>query len=112
MKKIALNLLNDEAGFVISAELILVSTITVLAMVVGLSEVAYGVVQELEDTGSAFGSVNQTYHFTGLCGHGGHIGGSCFTDLPDFCDRTGDVVGTQPTGEGTVGNNGGYNSSN
>ena len=58
MKNLALNLLNDDAGFVISAELVLVSTITVLAMVVGLSEVAYGVVQELEDTGSAIASVN------------------------------------------------------
>lgn len=100
MKNLALNLLNDEAGFVISAELVLVSTITVLAMVVGLSEVAYGVVQELEDTGSAIASVNQTFHFTGLCGHGGSIGGTCFTDLTDFCDRAGDVVGSQPSGEG------------
>ena len=100
MKKIALQLLNDDAGFVISAELILISTIAVLSMVVGLSEVAYGVVQELEDTGSAFGAVNQTYRYTGLCGHSGSIGGTCFTDLTDFCDQAGDVNGTTPTGEG------------
>ena len=100
MKNIALKLLNEESGFVVSAELILISTIAVLSMVVGLSEVAYGVVQELEDTGSAFGSINQTFRYTGLMGHAGAIGGSCFTDLVDFCDRAGDVVGTQPTGEG------------
>ena len=100
MKNIALKLWNDDAGFVVSAELVLISTIAVLSMVVGLSEVAYGVVQELEDTGSAFGAVNQTFRYTGLCGHGGSIGGTCFTDLVDFCDRAGDVVGTQPTGEG------------
>lgn len=107
MKNLAMNLLNDDAGFVISAELILISTIAVLSMVVGLSEVAYGVVQELEDTGSAFGAVNQTYRYTGLCGHGGSIGGTCFTDLPDFCDRAGDVNGTAPSGEG-FGYNHGY----
>jgi hypothetical protein len=40
-------LINDEAGFIISAELVLVSTIAVLAMVVGLSEVALNVNNEL-----------------------------------------------------------------
>lgn len=99
MTNLALTLLNDEGGFVVSAELILIGTIAVLSMVVGLSEVAYGVVQELEDTGSAFGAVNQSFHYTGLCGHAGSIGGTCFTDLPDFCDAAGDVIGTQPTGE-------------
>ena len=34
---------NDEAGFVISAELVLVLTIAVLAMIVGLSEAAVAV---------------------------------------------------------------------
>ena len=33
-------LANDEAGFIVSAELVLVATIAVLAMVVGLSELA------------------------------------------------------------------------
>jgi hypothetical protein len=102
MTNIALKLWNEESGFVISAELVLISTIAVLSMVVGLSEVAYGVVQELEDTGSAFGAVNQSFRYTGLCGHAGSIGGSCFTDLTDFCDKAGDVVGSQPTGEGFI----------
>ena len=52
-------LLNDDAGFIVSAELILVSTIAVLALVVGLSEVSFGVNQELEDLGAALGSINQ-----------------------------------------------------
>ncbi len=99
MTNIFLNLWKEEAGFVVSAELVLVSTIAVLAMVVGLAEVAYGVSQELEDTGSAFGSINQSFHYLGLCGHSGHISGGCFTDLIDFCDNAGDVVGCQPTGE-------------
>lgn len=100
MKNIALNLWNEEAGFVVSAELVLVSTICVLAMVVGLSEVAYGVVQELEDTGSAFGSINQTFRYSGLCGHSGAIAGTCFTDIVDFCDQAGNIVPNQPTAEG------------
>ncbi len=104
MSNLFSNLWKEEAGFVISAELILVSTIAVLAMVAGLSEVAYGVSQELEDTGSAFAAINQGFYFTGLCGHAGASSGSCFTDLMDFCDHAGDVVGCQPTAE-----NGGNN---
>lgn len=100
MTNLFTKLWNDEAGFVVSAELILISTIAVLSMVVGLSEVAYGVVQELEDTGSAFGAVNQSFRYTGLAGHAGSSGGTCFTDLVDFCDAAGDVAGTLPTGEG------------
>ena len=50
---------NDEAGFVISAELVLVLTIAVLAMIVGLSEVAVAVNTELNDISNAIGSLNQ-----------------------------------------------------
>ena len=42
-------LFRDESGVIISAELALVLTIAVLAMVVGLSEVAVAVNTELND---------------------------------------------------------------
>ena len=42
-------LFNDESGVIISAELVLVLTIAVLAMVVGLSEVSVAVSTELND---------------------------------------------------------------
>ena len=82
---------NDEAGFIVSAELILVSTITVLALVVGLAEVSHGVNQELEDVGSSFGSVNQTYSFALSHGAKGCMPGSCFDDSQDECDSQWDV---------------------
>ena len=34
---------NDNNGFVVSAELVLIGTITVLGMIVGLTELSYGV---------------------------------------------------------------------
>ncbi len=100
MKTFAIALLNDEAGFIVSAELVLISSVCVLSMVVGLSEVANGINQELEDIGSAFGSVNQSYRYQGLTGHGGSSGGGCFQDGVDFCDSPNDIMGTDPTGEG------------
>lgn len=88
------SLINDEAGFIVSSELVIVATVAVLAMIVGLSEVSMNLNSELEDVGSAFGSLNQSYHVHGACGHRAHVGGSCFTDHTDFCDNAGDVVGS------------------
>jgi Flp pilus assembly pilin Flp len=83
---------NDEAGVVISAELVLVLTITVLAMVVGLSEVAVAVNTELNDLSNAFGALDQSYSFTGFhaCDNWklkSQVAGSRFTDTHDDCDK-------------------------
>jgi len=56
-------LLNDEAGFVLSAELALVSTIAVLGMTVGLAEASNNVNAEMQDVGQAFGSLDQSYSY-------------------------------------------------
>ena len=84
-------LINDEAGFVISAELVLVLTIAVLAMVVGLSEVAVAVNTELNDISNAIGSLNQSYAYTGFHSRSDHkfkseFAGSSYTDRIDDCD--------------------------
>ncbi|MCA8985535.1 MAG: branched-chain amino acid aminotransferase [Planctomycetaceae bacterium] len=93
-------LYNDEAGFIVSAELVLVATIGVLAMIVGLSEVAFNVNQELEDVGSAFGSINQSFQYKGTKGHKGSIAGSTYNDEWDHCDDACDVsCDVAPTGE-------------
>lgn len=86
----------DEAGFIVSAELILVATVAVLAMVVGLSEVSIGINEELEDVGSAFGAVNQSFCYFGATGHKGHVAGSRFNDRIDFCDSACDIVCNTP----------------
>ena len=79
-------LYQDEAGFVVSAELVLVATIGVLALLVGLTEVSYGVNQELEDVGAAVGSANQSYYYFGVEGVKGKAAGSRFHDEYDECD--------------------------
>jgi hypothetical protein len=98
---------NNESGVIISAELVLVLTIAVLAMVVGLSEVAVAVNTELNDLSNAFGALNQTYTVTGFVGDNGvktQTGtklkstafGSNFNDSIDDCDAntTCDLVGS------------------
>ena len=92
------NLLNDESGVIISAELVLVLTIAVLAMVVGLSEVALNINNELEDVASAFGAMNQSFKANGMSGHGGRNNGSRNRDSSDFCDGK-SITSVSPTGE-------------
>ena len=87
-----INALNhDEAGFIVSAELVLVSTIAVLGLVVGLSEVSLNINNELEDVGSAFSCMQQSFNAQGLCGHKGNTSGSSFCDTADFCDGQDDI---------------------
>jgi hypothetical protein len=87
---------NDENGFVVSAELVLIGTITVLGMIVGLTELSYGVNEELEDLGSAIGAINQTYYFTLACGKKGEVVGSTFLDFQDVCDNSCDITCNSP----------------
>ncbi len=83
-------LFNDESGVIISAELVLVLTIAVLAMVVGLSEVAVAVNTELNDISNAIGALNQSYFFTGFRTDGvkpkSAVNGSRWDDTHDDCD--------------------------
>ena len=84
---------NDEVGFIVSAELILVATILVIGLVVGLSEVQHALVSELNDVADAVGSINQGFRFSGLSavksndGCGSFISGSRFHDSVDTCDN-------------------------
>ena len=90
---------NDQHGFIVSAELVLVGTIAVLSMVVGLSEVAININHELEDVGSAFGRLSQGYCVQGMNGCQGHTNGGNFQDGCDFCDRPNDIQAGNSQGE-------------
>jgi len=86
-------LFRDENGFVVSAELVIVATIAVIAMAVGLSEISFSVNNELEDVGSAVGTVNQSFYANGIQSRGkGGTAGSGFVDRVDDCDSQFDVI--------------------
>ena len=108
---------NDEAGFIVSAELVLVATILVIGMITGLTSVRDAVITELADVGGAIGAINQSYNFGGASAHCGTTAGSTFADARDFCDPeaagTGSVsnsrclsvcreAGNAPTAEGAA----------
>ena len=85
------NLWKEDAGFIVSAELVLIATIVVLALVVGLSVVRTAITAELFDVANAFGSANQSFHFNGK--HG--LSGSSFHDEPQDIQQL-TFVGARP----------------
>lgn len=93
MSKLSLSLLQDECGFIVSAELVLVATITVIGLVVGLAEVQSALNAELNDVGDAIGSVNQSFFTTGFSARKSdgsvksRVAGSIFVDEEDECDN-------------------------
>ena len=93
---LALRFYRDETGFVVSAELALVSTVTVLALVVGLSEVAYAINTELFDIANAFGSLNQSFSSASARS----IGGNQFNSGSQFNNSI-DIGATQSTLQST-----------
>lgn len=89
------NFWNDEAGVIVSAEIVLVLTILVIAMVVGLTAVRDAVTTELADVAQAIANVDQSYSYGGITGHCAAVNGSSFTDLQDFCDAIVSAAGQQ-----------------
>ena len=76
----------EQDGAIVSAEIMLIATILVIGVIVGLKSVRDSVVTELADVAQAFANINQSYSYSGVCGHAAASGGSTFTDQSDFCD--------------------------
>ena len=97
----------DESGFLVSAELILVSTILVIGLIVGLIELQASILHELNDVGEAIGSLNQGYSFPGTTTTKGvhtiTTSGSAFVDNSDVlccdCNQGVSLYCTSPTPE-------------
>ncbi len=58
----------DDAGVIISAEVVLILTIIVLGVIVGLVALRDAIVTEFHDIGLAISNLNQSYAFTGMAG--------------------------------------------
>ena len=66
MLRLAKSFWNDQAGFLVSAELVLISTVGVIGLVTGLTCLRDAVNSELTDVSCAIRSLDQTYCYTGF----------------------------------------------
>ena len=85
-------LINDEAGFIISAELMLVLTLGFTAAAVGAVAIRDALVNEMNDVSHMIGVVSQEYNVTGVSkarlnnGIHGRASGFGYDDDGDDCD--------------------------
>ena len=56
----------NNGGFIVSLELLLISTILVIGLITGLVAVRDATVHELEDTAAAINNIDQSYAYHGL----------------------------------------------
>jgi Flp pilus assembly pilin Flp len=77
----------EEAGAIVSAEIMLIASILVIGVIVGLKSVRDSVVTELADVAQALANVDQSYSYSATSGHHAFTAGGFFADLPDFCDQ-------------------------
>ncbi len=86
MKAVFVRLWKEEAGAIVSAEIVLVMTIMVIGMIVGLKSLRDAVVTELADVAQAIANLDQSYSFSSVVGHAALTGSGFFIDMLDFCD--------------------------
>lgn len=80
----------DDAGFVLSIEMILVSTIAVLGLMAGVSAIRDAMLSELSDVAGAVQDLNQSWMLYGVRGHSAALAGGDYIDRTDFCDGADD----------------------
>jgi len=98
MKNLLRDLWQEDAGLILSAELVIILTVAVIGMVVGLVNLQNAILGEFADLSLAFQSLNQSYStptFRGcwkIWGRTSWTAGSTFIDVFDGC------VGSGPCG--------------
>ncbi len=96
----------EEAGVILSAELVLIGTILVIGMIVGLVELQCAVVGELSDLGDAIGDFDQSYRTSGIgalengSGVKSSTAGARYVDTPDEGECNVIIVCDQALGNG------------
>ena len=91
---------NDDAGFIVSAELLFLYTIAVLGLLTGMVAIRNAVIHEMVDVADSIGALDQSYSFKGLSGCGGNntTAGSGFDNSANALNSlTLSITSTNPT---------------
>jgi len=91
--KVARKIWNDEQGFVVSSELVLIATVVVIGLLTGLAAVRDALISELSDVAGAIQDINESYSIDGVVGHNANTAGFNFLDGTDECDSNDDPAG-------------------
>jgi hypothetical protein len=86
MFSLSRRLWQDDHGFLVSSELVLIATVGVLGLLAGLTCVRDAVVCELKDVAGSIGSLNQSYCVSGFRSFKGNCGVKAWTAGSSFFD--------------------------
>ncbi|MDA0586713.1 MAG: hypothetical protein O2820_02465 [Planctomycetota bacterium] len=101
MRNMLTRLWADDAGFIVSTELMITATLLVIGLLVGQVTLRDAVLSELGDLAQAINDTNQSYSYTSVTGHSSSVAGAEFADRADFCDDNDDTTqGSQGSGDG------------
>ena len=78
---------NDEAGAIVSLEIVLVGTILGIGVITGLTSLRDAVITELADLGGAIAWLDQSYIYHGATSHSSATAGTFHGDTRDYCDN-------------------------
>jgi len=86
---------NDQAGFIVSIELVLLATIVAIGSIVALAALRDSLISEISDVAGAVQDLNNSYSINGIASDCMifEIAGSGFLDALDFCDSAEDLAG-------------------
>lgn len=75
-----------QAGFIVSIELLLLASITVIGLIVGMTNVRDSVLAELSDVSESIGALDQSYKISAVSNAAGTAAtaGSIFDDSTDL----------------------------
>jgi hypothetical protein len=84
-----------QAGFIVSAELVMIATVLVIGMLVGMVAIRDALTAEMGDVAEAIGALDQSYSDNGITDQGTltAVQGSAWSDASD--DGTPDEQGDQ-----------------
>ncbi len=88
MRSILQKLWRSTGGFVVSTELVLVTSILTIGVLAGLTSIRDQIVAEMTDVSVMIRGLNQSYSIGGQVGRNSSTNGSSFIDQPGggFCD--------------------------
>ena len=86
MRKFMSQLWQDEAGFIVSSELIFIATLLVIGLLTGLTTIRDQVLGELGDVADAISEFDQSYSISAVTAHASSTSGTEFADSEDFCE--------------------------
>ena len=94
LRQMAASFIRNEHGFILTSEFLLSATVTVLGLLVGISNVRNSLLTELQEIAAVVGKLNQSYEYTGVLDDNALTQGGLFADSEDASDPPGSATNT------------------